>query len=92
MRAWRVLLGMLAGTAAGGVLCLLVELVVKQSPTAQQVVVIPSLFLVPFIIGLVAAWVWRTLDPRIGELAVDSLSCTVLALGAAWLILREGVV
>ncbi len=90
MRAWRLFLGMLAGNAVGGVLCLIVNLVMKQWPTSATLVGYPSLFLVPFVIGLVAARFWRTLDPRIGALALHSLSCTLLGLAAAGLILREG--
>lgn len=97
MRAWRLFQGMLAGYAAGGLACLLASLltygIVKLGkPDYSMVVIYPSLIAVPFAIGVAAAWVWRPLELRIGEVLLHSLSCTLLGLGAAFLAFREGAV
>ena len=62
MRTRRLLLGMLAGNAVGvlllGVACGLVHL----HPGSALVVSLPGLLLVPFVVGLAAAWVWKPLE------------------------------
>src|SRR3954471_371124 len=52
----------------------------------------PSFFLIPFFIGLVAAWFWRNLRRTLGWSFLDALWVTLVGLGAAAVILREGVV
>src|SRR3954471_19782219 len=52
----------------------------------------PSFFLIPFFVGLVAAWFWRGLRRTLGWSFLDALWVTLVALGAAAIILREGVV
>jgi hypothetical protein len=56
------------------------------------VIVYPNLLIIPFVIGLAAAWFWRPLNLSIGRCALHSLSCTVLGLAGAWLIFREGTI
>lgn len=92
MRARRLFLGMLAGNAAGGLACLLAAGLMSLLDHYPAVVVYPSLLLIPFTIGVVAAWVWRPLELRIGETLLHSLSCALLGLGLAFLIFREGAV
>lgn len=83
---------MLAGNAAGGLACLLAIGLARLAHDAAVVVTYPSLFLIPFTIGLVAAWVWRPLQLSIGLTLLHSLSCTGVGLFAAFLALREGAV
>ncbi len=92
MRAWRLFLGMLAGNAAGGLACLLAYGLANLAHDAAAVVTYPSLFLIPFIIGLVAAWVWRPFRLSIGLSLLHSLSCTGVRLFAAYLAFREGAI
>ncbi|HSI14575.1 MAG TPA: SRPBCC family protein [Chthoniobacter sp.] len=92
MRALRLFLGMLAGNAAGGLACLLAYGLSRLGHDTAAIVIYPSLFLVPFTIGLVAAWVWRPLALRIGEAMLHSLSCTVGGLLAASIAFHEGIV
>ncbi|MEO7319961.1 MAG: SRPBCC family protein [Chthoniobacteraceae bacterium] len=83
---------MLSGNAAGGLACLLAAGLGALAEKFVWVVVYPSLIAVPFAIGLAAAWVWRPLELRIGQVLLHSLSCTLLGLGAAFLVFREGAV
>src|SRR5262245_59916942 len=92
MRIRRLLLGMVAGNALGAALCALAYLVMAAAPDARAAVSVPSLFLVPLGIGLIAAWVWSPLDLGTGSILLHSLSCTLLALGVAALVFREGVI
>ncbi len=92
-RAWLLLRGMLAGCVIGGGLTLLVKWLgdILQD-TTEKLIVIPSLFLIPFAIGLVAALCWRSLRLRIGQMALQSLFTTLVALVGAAVILREGAI
>ena len=92
MKARRLFLGMLAGNAVGALAGLLAACVAGLSHELAPLIVYPSLLLVPFIIGLVAAWVWKPLDLGIGGALLHSLSSTLLGLGCAWLFMREGIV
>ena len=92
MRARRLFLGMLAGNAAGALALALAVGLASLERDFVWVVAYPSLIAVPFAIGLAAAWVWRPLDLRIGEVLLHSIFCTLLGLVAAWLSKREGVV
>lgn len=83
---------MLAGNAAGGLACLLAAGMGWLAKDYVWVVLYPSLFAIPFAIGVAAAWVWRPLELRAGVMLLHSLSCTLLGLGAAFLFLSEGAV
>jgi hypothetical protein len=52
----------------------------------------PSFFLIPFFVGLVAAWFWRRLDRPLGWSFLDAFWVSLAGLAAAAGILREGVV
>jgi hypothetical protein len=85
--------GRLAGNGVAGVLFVGVGLLVNFSRNqAAGVLIAPSIFLVPFIAGLVAAWCWRCLDLRIGQCLLHSLSTTLIGCGAAAIFLGEGAV
>lgn len=87
---------MLAGNAAGAVACLLAFALATSANQLSEklglIVVYPSLLLIPFSIGLVAAHVWKPLGLGIGTTLLHSLSSTLLGLGCAWLFMREGTV
>lgn len=61
------------------------------SKTAQ-LIGMPSMFLVPLLCGVVAAFCWRRLDPGIGALAVGALLVTMVGLAGAALMMGEGVI
>ena len=91
----RLFIGMLAGNAAGTLLCLIAAYLLTSnthSGTLGQVVGFPSLVLVPFVIGFVAAFVWRPLNLRVGMDIVHSVSCTTIGLACAWLFIGEGII
>jgi hypothetical protein len=88
----RIILGMLVGTGVGGILCGLVCLLISRENNAGQTVAVPSLFLIPICIGLVAAWIWSPLELSLGRTLMHSASCFALALGVAALIFREGLI
>ncbi|MEP6673170.1 MAG: SRPBCC family protein [Chthoniobacter sp.] len=92
MNARRLFLGMLAGNAAGGLVCLLAYGLTLLAKGNAVIVIYPSIFLVPFTIGLVAAWVWRPLALRIGETLLHSLTCMLVGLTAAYVVFHEGAV
>ena len=92
MRVKRLLLGMVAGNLAGGLACLLAYGIGLLAGKYVGLVIYPSLILIPFTIGVAAAWVWRPLELRIGQTLLHCLSCTLLGLAAAFLVFREGLV
>ncbi|MEA3207537.1 MAG: hypothetical protein QOE70_594 [Chthoniobacter sp.] len=83
---------MLAGNVAGGLACLLACGLGVLAKDSVWIVLYPSLIAVPFAIGLAAVWVWRPLELSIGAVLLHSLSCTLLGLGAGFLVFREGAV
>ena len=52
----------------------------------------PSFFLIPFLVGMIAAWFWRRLNRTLGWSFLDALWVTLVGLAAAAIVLREGVV
>jgi hypothetical protein len=92
MKALRLFLGMLTGNAVGFLAFMLAAWLASLAGDRAVLIVYPSLLLVPFAIGIVAAWIWKPLNLRIDETLVYSLLCTVLGLGSAWFFQREGIV
>jgi hypothetical protein len=78
----RLLLGMIIGNTAGAILCAISYLLVQAAPQTGIAVTVPSLLLVPLIIGLVASRVWSPLNLGIVSILVHSLTCTLLAMGS----------
>ena len=76
----------------GALACELAIGLARLSPEFRELVTYPSLLLIPFIIGLVATYVWKPLELRVGGTLLHSLSCTLFGLGAAWIFMREGIV
>src|ERR1051325_3703519 len=52
----------------------------------------PSFFLIPFLVGMIAAWFWRQLNRTLGWSFLDALWVTLVGLAAAAIVLCEGVV
>ena len=90
----QLLLGILVANAIGATLLFGVTVLVgayKHNDVAT-LAAWPSFFLIPFFVGLVAAWFWRRLDRTLGWSFLDALWITLTGLAAAATILREGVV
>src|SRR3954468_3267321 len=89
-----MLLGIFVSNAIGGsLLFALVWLIgAYKNSDVTTFIAWPSFFLIPFFVGLVAAWFWRDLRRTLGWSFLDALWVTLVGLGAAAIILREGVV
>jgi hypothetical protein len=91
-RPWLTYLGgILMGDLAIGLLYGAGVLLVKKS-SALAMLGFPSLFLVPVFGGLIASYLWRTLNPTIRVSFFNSLWMTALALVAGMLAFHEGVI
>ena len=93
-RTWIILLGTLVANAIGGsLLCGVVWFVGEyRGHDATALIVWPSFFLIPFLVGMIAAWFWRRLNRTLGWSFLDALWVTLVGLAAAAIVLREGVV
>jgi hypothetical protein len=91
---WQLLLGILVANAIGATLLFAIMFFVgtSRSSDLSTFVAWPSFFLIPFFVGLVAAWFWRRLHRTLGLSFLDALWITLAGLAAAAIILREGVV
>ena len=87
-----LLLGMVAGNAVGGAFLFGISLLPGGLKEVRDVVIWPSLILVPFIVGLVAAWFWRRLGRSLAISFLDALFTFLLSLALAAVVMREGVV
>src|SRR4051812_15536815 len=89
-----LLLGIFVSNAIGGVLLFALMWLIGavKSSDVTAFLAWPSFFLIPFFVGLVAAWFWRGLGRTLGWSFFDALWVTLVGLGAAAIILREGVV
>ena len=94
-RRWPVwLLGMAAASAVAGLLSIGINLMANSEAVARSPVpfIIPSLFLLPLLIGLTAAFVWRKLQPTLAETTLQCLYLTLLDVAGAAVFLREGTI
>ncbi|HJT80649.1 MAG TPA: hypothetical protein VJ719_05580, partial [Chthoniobacterales bacterium] len=92
-KAGILLLGIAIGNIAGGILMAgLLALVQIYRHDQISNIVAPNLLLVPLVVGLVASWFWRDLNRTIGQLALDALWATLVALAGGAIFLREGVI
>jgi hypothetical protein len=89
-----IFLGTLIANAIGGVLLFAITWLVgtHQNSDVTTLIAWPSFFLIPFIVGLTAAWCWRRLNRSLAISFLDALWLTLAALAAAAIVLREGVV
>ena len=88
-----LLIGMGVANLAGGVLCFGVTRLseIYKGPN-EGLFVFPSFVLLPLMVGLVAAWFYRRLNRSLGITFLDALWVSLVGLGAAAVVLREGVV
>jgi hypothetical protein len=90
---WQMPLGMLVGNAVGGGLLYAgILLLAAYGRGNKDLLIWPSLILLPLIVGLVAAWFWRRLNRSIAISFLDALWTLLVSLAAAAIILREGLV
>src|SRR3982750_4338300 len=89
-----VLLGILVTNAIGGALLFALVWLIGAYKHSDITTFIawPSFFLIPFFVGLVAAWFWRGLGRTLAWSFLDALWVTLVGLAAAAVVLREGVV
>ncbi len=53
---------------------------------------VPSFFLVPVVSGIIASYIWRTLDNSLRYVILNTMWMTIIALAVATLFLHEGVI
>ncbi len=87
-------LGMLAMFAVVGLLCGAAALLMFSAGkgAALAFVAYPSFVVAPLLGGVVAAYCWRSLQPTIGQLALQVLYATLAGLVLAAIVMREGAI
>ena len=90
----QLLLGIALANALGASLLFAVVWFVQafRGRDVTALVAWPSFFLIPFLVGMIAAWFWRRLNRTLGWSFLDALWVTLVGLAAAAIVLREGVV
>ncbi len=92
-RAGTLLIGMAMANLVGGVLCFgVTKLIEINHGSNKELFIFPSFFLLPLIVGLVAAWFYRRLNRSLGITFLNALWVSLVGVGAAAIVLREGVV
>lgn len=98
-RGLRITLGGFAGNVIGWLVCLFYALVYpplkrSSSPLAEVVAfsIFPNFILVPAVMGVVSAYLWRNVGLRIPGYLLLSLLFTITMIAGAWLVLKEGVI
>jgi hypothetical protein len=91
---WQLILGIVIANAIGGVLLFALSWFVGayKNHDVTTLVAWPSFFLMPFLVGVIAAWFWRRLNRTFGWSFLDALWVTLAGLAAAAIVLHEGVV
>jgi hypothetical protein len=92
-RITTLLIGMGVANLVGGVLCFgVTKLSEVYKGPHEGWLLWPSFFLLPLLVGLIAAWFYRRLNRGFGITVLDALWVSFVGLGAAAIVLREGVV
>lgn len=88
------MVGTLVANAIGGCLLFVVTWFVGayREHDVSALVAWPSFFLIPFLVGLTAAWFWRRIHRTIAWSTLDAVFVMLVGLAAAAIILREGIV
>jgi hypothetical protein len=88
-----LLIGMGVANLVGGGLCFGITKLsdIYRGPN-EGWLIWPSFFLLPLLMGLIAAWFYRHLNRGVGITFLDALWVSLVGLGAAAIVLREGVV
>lgn len=88
-----LLVGMGVANLVGGVLCFgITKLSEVYKGPNEGWLIWPSFFLLPLLVGLIAAWFYRHLNRGVGITFLDALWVSLVGVGAAAIVLREGVV
>jgi hypothetical protein len=88
-----LLIGMGVANLVGGVLCLGVSKLNEiYKGSNDALFIFPSFFLLPLMVGLIAAWFYRRLNRSLGLTFLDALWVSLVGIGAAAIVLREGVI
>jgi hypothetical protein len=88
-----LLMGMAAANLVGGVLCFgVTKLSAIYKGANEGLLMLPSFFLLPLLVGLIAAWFYRRLNRSLAITFLDALWVSLVGIGAATIVLREGVV
>jgi hypothetical protein len=88
-----LLLGMGVANLVGGLLCFgLTKLSQMYKGPNEGWLIWPNIFLLPLLVGLIAAWFYRRLNRGLGITFLDALWVSLVGVGAAAIVLREGVV
>lgn len=84
---------MAVANLVGGALCFgVTKLSEVYKGPSEGWYIFPSFFLLPLLVGLVAAWFYRRLNRGSGITFLDALWVSLVGVGAAAIVLREGVV
>jgi hypothetical protein len=76
--------------AYGGIF--LLDKAANDGGNLSRTVGAPSLFLMPFLSGIVAAFVWRLIKPTVGEAAMGALGILIIGILGAVVVIHEGVI
>jgi hypothetical protein len=88
-----LIIGMLVANLVGDVLLFgVAQLSEIYKGHNKELLIFPSFFLLPLIVGLVAAWFWKRLNRSLAITFLDALWVSLVGVGAAAIVLREGVV
>ena len=88
-----LLIGMAVANLAGGALFFgLSKLSDIYRDAAQGWLVLPSFFLLPLLVGLIAAWFYRRLNRGLGITFLDALWVSLVGAAGAAVVLREGAI
>ena len=88
-----LLIGMVVANLVGGAVCFgVTKLSQFFNGSNEGWLIWPSFFLLPLLVGLVAAWFYRRLNRGVGITFLDALWVSLVGVGAAAIVLREGVV
>jgi len=88
-----LLIGMGLANLVGGALCFgVVKLAEIYKGPNEGLFVWPSLFLLPLMVGLIAAWFYRRLNRSAGVTFLDALWVSLVGVGGAAILMHEGIV
>jgi uncharacterized protein YndB with AHSA1/START domain len=84
---------MAVANVVGGVLSFgAVKLIGIYKGPNEGWLMVPSFVLLPFLVGLIAAWFYRNLNRSVGITFLDALWVSLVGVGIAAIVLREGAV
>ena len=88
-----LLIGMGVANLVGGLLCFgVVKLAEIYKGPNEQLLVLPSLILLPLMVGLIAGWFYRRLNRSAGVTFLDALWVSLVGVGGAAIFMHEGIV